>query len=204
MDDEGKFVAPDVMIACIVRSLPSPRLVPPLNLSRDYSELGQVTEMIESRTVLGNVALKASVERADLAGTGDGRYIFLEFLPTPDCFMMIGKAIELFGHNSLSRSRDGVPDPFGAVLYRGLECPWTEKGRVMRGLAEQFGGDPDLILTDGIKLNLEGGWVLMLPDPDSPRFHVYAEAHNTEKSRGIADDYSDTVENLINLINVID
>ncbi len=45
----------------------------------------------------------------------------------------------------------------------------------MRGLAERFGADPDMILTDGVKLLLEDRWVLMLPNPDNPLFYVYAE-----------------------------
>jgi mannose-1-phosphate guanylyltransferase/phosphomannomutase len=200
VDDEGEFVPPDVMLACFVRGLTSPRLVLPLNLSRDYSELGEVRETVESRTGLGNIALKASEERADLASTGDGRYIFPEFLPAPDCFMTIGRALELFGHGRLSDFRDQIDDPFGSVVYRELECPWTEKGRVMRGLAERFGGDADVILTDGIKLDLEEGWALMLPDPDTPRFYVYAEADDIEGlegSQNLADNYADIVAALI-------
>jgi mannose-1-phosphate guanylyltransferase/phosphomannomutase len=46
----------------------------------------------------------------------------------------------------------------------------------MRGLAERFGRDPDAILAEGVLLGVDGGWVLMLPDPDSPEFYVYAES----------------------------
>jgi mannose-1-phosphate guanylyltransferase/phosphomannomutase len=197
VDDEGEFVPPDVMLACFVWGSTSPRIVLPLNLSRGYSELGEVRETVESRTGLGNIALKASEERADLASTGDGRYIFPGFLPAPDCFMTIGRALELFGRGSLSSLKAQIDDPFGSVVYRELECPWTEKGRVMRGLAERFGGDADVILTDGIKLELEDGWALMLPDPDNPRFYVYSESDDIEGSRGLADYYSDVVAALI-------
>jgi mannose-1-phosphate guanylyltransferase/phosphomannomutase len=114
--------------------------------------------------------------------------------------MTIGRALELFGHGRLSDFRDQIDDPFGSVVYRELECPWTEKGRAMRGLAERFGGDADVILTDGIKLDLEEGWALMLPDPDTPRFYVYAEADDIEGlegSQNLADNYADIVAALI-------
>lgn len=81
----------------------------------------------------------------------------------------------------------------------------------MQGLAERFGGDADAILTEGVKLNLEGGsWVLMLPDPDNPRFYVYAEADSStngstnssdkgsrDGSDGLVSEYAGLVEDII-------
>jgi mannose-1-phosphate guanylyltransferase/phosphomannomutase len=73
----------------------------------------------------------------------------------------------------------------------------------MRGLAERFGGDPDAILTDGVKLNLErGAWVLMLPDADNPLFYVYAETGGSDTvggngSEGLVSEYAELVEDLI-------
>jgi phosphomannomutase len=73
----------------------------------------------------------------------------------------------------------------------------------MRGLAEKFGGDTDAILSDGVKLSLEGGsWVLMLPDPDNPLFYVYAEVGGSANSfkngsEGLVSEYAELVEGLI-------
>jgi mannose-1-phosphate guanylyltransferase/phosphomannomutase len=71
----------------------------------------------------------------------------------------------------------------------------------MRGLAEKFGSDEDAILTDGVKLNLDEGWVLMLPDPDNPLFYVYAEANNAGAGRDCSEslllEYAELVEDLI-------
>jgi mannose-1-phosphate guanylyltransferase/phosphomannomutase len=79
-----------------------------------------------------------------------------------------------------------------------LECPWSAKGRVMRGLAEKFGRDPDAVLAEGVLLGVDGGWVLMLPDPDSPVFYVYAEAENGgEDPEEIVEEYVDLVKSLI-------
>jgi hypothetical protein len=87
----------------------------------------------------------------------------------------------------------------GKMLARErIECPWAAKGRVMRGLAEKFGGDPDAILAEGVLLNVEDGWVLMLPDPDSPMFYVYAESAEDDGSPAqILEEYVDLVKALI-------
>ena len=69
----------------------------------------------------------------------------------------------------------------------------------MRGLAERFGGDPDAILTEGVRLSVEGGWVLMLPDPDNPVFYVYAEPENGDEAghRELMGEYVELVRSLI-------
>ena len=208
VDDRGEFVPPDVMLACLLSRTRPGKVVLPINLSRGYEELVRENggALVQSRTGLGNVAIKAAEVGADVAGLADGHYVFPEFLPAPDCFMTLARALELFrdGPSSepLSVTRGRFGEPFGAVRRRRLECPWGAKGRVMRGLAALFGGDADAILTDGVRLNLEGGsWVLMLPDPDNPLFYVYAEADghatNSSSSNGSANGTRDGSEGLV-------
>jgi mannose-1-phosphate guanylyltransferase / phosphomannomutase len=201
VDDRGEFVPPDVMLACLMDRLHPQKVVLPINLSQAYARLieegGGTVEM--SRTGLDNVAIRAARSRAALAGLADGRYIFPAFLPAPDCFMTLARALEAFRDEPLSESRAKFGESFGNVARERLECPWSAKGRVMRGLAERFGGDPDAILTDGVRLNVEGGWVLMLPDPDNPIFYVYAEPDGTDGARPkeLMGEYVELVRSLI-------
>src|SRR5215207_6476670 len=200
VDDEGEWVPPDVMLACLIDQMHPQTAVLPINLSRGYERLveqgqGKV-EM--SRTGLSNVAIRAAGIGADLASLADGRYIFPAFLPAPDCFMTLASALEVFNEIPLSGVRRKFGDTFDHVHREQIECPWSAKGRVMRGLAEKFGGDPDAILAEGVLLNLEGGWVLMLPDPDSPMFYVYAESLDGEGNPPqMMEEYVDLVKSLI-------
>src|ERR671916_350527 len=161
VDDEGEWVPTDVMLACLIDQMLPQRVVLPINLSRGYEKLvekgnGKV-EM--SRTGLSNVAIRAASIGADLASLADGRYIFPAFLPAPDCFMTLASALEVFRETPLSGVRWKVGDSFDHVEREHIECPWSAKGRVMRGLAERFGGDPDAILAEGVLLNVDDGWV---------------------------------------------
>jgi mannose-1-phosphate guanylyltransferase/phosphomannomutase len=228
VDDKGDYVPPDVMLACMLSRMSPQKVVLPINLSRGYEaileENGGALEA--SRTGLGNVAIKAAEVRADVAGLADGHYVFPDFLPAPDCFLTLARALELFREGretpqseplSVVHARFG--ETFGAVERRRLDCPWGAKGRVMRGLAERFGAEADAILTDGVKLNLEGdAWVLMLPDPDNPLFYVYAEGSveanepaksatnssdvgsypcDSDRSEALVSDYARLVEEII-------
>ena len=201
VDDRGEFVPPDIMLACLVDQAQPSKAVLPINLSDRYRDLieSHGGTLVESRTGLGNVVLKGAEIRADLAGTLDGNFIFPNFLPAPDCFVTLARTLELFKETPLSQARERFGDSFGSVVQERLECPWSAKGRVMRGLAERFGGDPDVILTDGVKLNLDDGWVLMLPDPDNPVFYVYAETDdsNSTEPTDVLQDYAGLVKTLI-------
>ena len=151
-----------------------------------------------SRTSLDNFAIKAASVGPDLASLADGRYILPAFLPSPNCFMTIAGAFKVFRETPLSGVRKEFGDSFGNVFRERLECPWSAKGRVMRGLAERFGQDADAILVEGVLLTVEGGWVLMLPDPNSPVFHVYAEAEEGEGGpEEIVEEYAQLVKTLI-------
>ena len=53
----------------------------------------------------------------------------------------------------------------------------------MRVLNERF-ADRDVDLLDGIKVFDERGWVQVLPDPDEPLIHIYAEGVDERGARG--------------------
>jgi mannose-1-phosphate guanylyltransferase/phosphomannomutase len=57
----------------------------------------------------------------------------------------------------------------------------------MRILNERH-ADGDVDVRDGIKIFDERGWVQVLPDPDEPLIHVYAEGESTEASRALEEE----------------
>jgi mannose-1-phosphate guanylyltransferase/phosphomannomutase len=66
------------------------------------------------------------------------------------------------------------------------------KGLVMRVLTERLKGR-DLDLLDGIKVYDERGWAQVLPDPDEPVLHIYAEGRTSDES----DELESELENLV-------
>ena len=69
--------------------------------------------------------------------------------------------------------------PVSTLVHRQLPCPWAQKGLVMRVLTERLKGR-DLDLLDGIKVTDRRGWAQVLPDPDEPLVHIYAEGRDEQ------------------------
>jgi mannose-1-phosphate guanylyltransferase / phosphomannomutase len=86
--------------------------------------------------------------------------------------------------------------PAPTLIHRRLACPWAKKGLVMRVLNERLAGR-DVDLTDGIKLTGAGGWSLVLPDPDEPLVHLYAEGETTEISEELEREVRELVEEIM-------
>jgi mannose-1-phosphate guanylyltransferase / phosphomannomutase len=63
----------------------------------------------------------------------------------------------------------------------------------MRVLTERL-KDRDVDLSDGIKVYDERGWAQVLPDPDEPIVHVYAEGEDEETSGELEVELRELVE----------
>jgi mannose-1-phosphate guanylyltransferase/phosphomannomutase len=71
-----------------------------------------------------------------------------------------------------------------------VETPFEQKGLVMRTLMEQLAeDDSELVLVDGIKVLSATGWVLVVPDPEEPTTHVWAEGADRADSERLSADY---------------
>jgi mannose-1-phosphate guanylyltransferase/phosphomannomutase len=79
--------------------------------------------------------------------------------------------------------------PHVHLSHETVSTPWERKGAVMRELLEA--ADPaSLLLVDGVKVNGPGGWALVLPDPEEPLTHVWAEAGTDVEARQLAQEYT--------------
>jgi phosphomannomutase len=66
----------------------------------------------------------------------------------------------------------------------------------MRLLDQRYKDQRDEMI-DGIKILLnEREWVLVLPDPDFPKFHIYTEAPSKSEAQGLADHYVEIIQEL--------
>jgi mannose-1-phosphate guanylyltransferase/phosphomannomutase len=108
----------------------------------------------------------------------------------------LAKLLELLApvRRPLSELVAELPD--STLVHRQLACPWAKKGLVMRLLNERLAGQ-DVDLTDGIKLLGEKGWTQVLPDPDEPLLHLYAEGESVAASQQLELELRELVEEIV-------
>lgn len=83
--------------------------------------------------------------------------------------------------------------PFFVMSKRRVDCPWQDKGRVMRFLLEEAEGSK-VELIDGIKVFHDGGWTLALPDGEEPCVLVYAHSLHPQRAEELAYAYARKIE----------
>jgi len=52
-------------------------------------------------------------------------------------------------------------------------------------------------LTDGVKVFVEGGWVLVVPDADRPEYHIIASTLDPVRSDSLVEEYSALVRSVV-------
>ncbi|MGH3131901.1 MAG: mannose-1-phosphate guanyltransferase, partial [Gaiellaceae bacterium] len=142
---------------------------------------GSGLEVVRTPASLADLTRAAAEDGVVFAGAVGGGYVFPEFLPAYDAVSSLCHLLELLAPVDRPLSQLVSELPHSTLIHRQLACPWALKGLVMRVLNERFAGR-DVDLLDGIKVYEERGWIQVLPDPDEPLVHLYAEGESEEAS----------------------
>jgi mannose-1-phosphate guanylyltransferase/phosphomannomutase len=124
------------------------------------------------------------------AADQDGGFIFPDFLPSFDGAAALVNLIALLGRSGESLAQVVARVPDLPIMRTEVETPFEQKGLVMRTLMEQLAEeDSELVLIDGIKVLSPTGWVLVVPDPEEPTTHVWAEGADLADSERLSSGY---------------
>jgi mannose-1-phosphate guanylyltransferase/phosphomannomutase len=187
IDEAGREVPPEQALLLYLRLIGANgyrgRVAVPINTTSQIEGLiGDQLELVRTGASLPDLTRVSSEEGVVFAGAVGGGYAFPGFLPAYDAMASLCKLLELLATQeprSISELTRELPRP--TLIHRQIACSWALKGTVMRVLNERF-AEADVDLRDGIKVFDERGWVQVLPDPDEPLVHLYAEGATTEGS----------------------
>ncbi|HET7567154.1 MAG TPA: sugar phosphate nucleotidyltransferase [Gaiellaceae bacterium] len=201
IDEQAREVPVEQALLLFLRLLGSDgrrgKLAFPVTVTSQVDRLveGSGLEVVRTPASLPELTKAASQDGFVFAGAVGGGYVFPEFLPAYDAVASLAKLLELLAavDRPVSELVGELPEP--TLVHQQLPCPWALKGLVMRVLNERLAGR-DLDLTDGIKLYDERGWTQVLPDPDEPLIHLYAEGETRESSEALATELRGLVEEI--------
>jgi mannose-1-phosphate guanylyltransferase / phosphomannomutase len=152
--------------------------------------------IVRTRATLAALMYTAAENRDMLLlGDGAGNYIFPSFYPVADGLFAIVKIMELLTLYGKRLSQVIHELPRYYMHQTRVPCRWEHKGKVMRILNQQY-QERRLDQVDGVKIDLGDEWVLILPDPDGPFFHIIAEGSSDAQARVLAEKYGGLVTGL--------
>jgi mannose-1-phosphate guanylyltransferase/phosphomannomutase len=202
VDETGRDIGVEQTLLLFLRLLAdsgrSGRVAVPITVTQQVEAVVEGSGLTVERTQASLAALTAAAAEEGIvfAGAVGGGYVFPEFTPAYDAVATLCRLLELLSRAERPLSELVADLPRSTRVHRQLACPWGKKGLVMRVLNERLQGR-DVDLLDGIKLYSEHGWSLVLPDPDEPLIHLYAEGETPEDSETLAGELETMVEEIM-------
>jgi mannose-1-phosphate guanylyltransferase/phosphomannomutase len=202
VDERGRDVPVEQTLLLFLRLIAdrgtSGKLAFPITVTSEVERLldGSDLEVVRTPASLAELTQVATSDGVIFAGAVGGGYVFPEFLPAYDATASLCKLLELLAPVRRPLSELVGELPTSTLIHRQVQCPWAQKGLVMRVLNERMQGR-EVDLLDGIKIFDERGWVQVLPDPDEPLVHIYAEGETPQVSAELEQELRDLVEEIM-------
>lgn len=197
-DSEGMLTLLHLVLAHARQSGNSPRVALPVAIGREVQAICEEAgaTLLWAKMSAAHVMEVASQPGVDFGASMEGGYIFPSFLPAYDAVATLVHGLALLAVTGIQLSRVVASLPKVRIAHETVTTPWDDKGLVMRTILEQAAGHQTL-LVDGVKVAYDDGWALVLPDPDEPVTHVWAEGATDGEARARAQDYTRRIRSLI-------
>ena len=201
VDEAGSLLAHDEAFAVLAQLALTGKpgmVLGPASSSLAFSMIADQyrSRFVPTKLTPGAVLRAAQHAEAVLASDGGGGFCWPDFAISFDAIFTIARVLEMLAKTgtSLGALRARIP----AVTHRtAVEfCPWEVKGRVMRTMMERHLRDR-VDLTDGVKVFVDDGWVLVAPDADRPEYYVIASTIDRGHADRLVEEYSALVRSVV-------
>ena len=202
VDETGQPIAAETTLLLLLRELSaqtaSGTLLVPVTETYEVEHVvnGSSSRVERTQASLHALLSAATEEGVLFAGASGGGYVFPDFLPAYDALASTGKVLEILARSPATLSELASSLPEITRVHTQAPCPWAVKGTAMRLLIEstkRLRTDH----TDGLKVFEKGGWAQLIPDPDEPVFHIYAEGRTREDSMRLEAKYRAMLEEIV-------
>ncbi len=202
IDDEGHELSRTesllALISLVAETHEGARIAVPVSVTHEAEHIAAEhgASIVWTKRSDAQLMEVASSGRVDFAVSPDGGFIWPDFLPAYDAMATLARLLDLLAHTDRSLSSIVRSLPPVHLAHETVPTPWERKGAVMRELVERP-VEYELVLVDGVKVLRPEGWALVLPDPEDPVTHVWAEAGNDQEARRLAQEYARLIRQIV-------
>jgi mannose-1-phosphate guanylyltransferase/phosphomannomutase len=202
IDDEGHVLSNDeallTLLTLVTSTTEKAHVALPVAVSREAERIAEAAGARITWTKLSTPHLMevAASGGVDLAASQEGGFIFPRFLPAYDATAAFVNVLELLARSGLRLSKIVAGLPRISIVHDSVVTPWEQKGLVMRTLVERI-KDREMVMVDGVKILHDDGWALVLPDPEEPITHIWAEADSDAEARTLSQEYARRIRQML-------
>ncbi len=165
-------------------------LVVPVAAPQAVDTLAQAGGLTVHRTRSDGYSLveAARSRQVRFVASMDDRFGFPGLHPHFDGLFSAAKIMELCARSGFSLDQAFAKLPCHTYHHLQLPCPRESKGGLMRRMSEEA-VDRKASFTDGVRIDTDHGWVLVLPDQHRPIAHIYVESVKQSDADALRDLY---------------
>ncbi len=195
VDDEGRVLSDNeallLLLELVVNANPGAKVALPVAVPSVAEQIcaSAGAEIVWTKLSAAHLMEVASSGEVSFAASQLGGFIFPGFLAAFDAVATLVHLLALLAATGDRLSKLTAAISPVHIAHEEVVTPWEQKGTVMRTAVERSKGKP-VVLVDGVKLPEPDGWTLVLPDPEEPLTHVWAEASSDAAARGRAQEHA--------------
>ena len=202
VDDRGSIIEEDKLLAFMVQLIleenPDQSIAVPVMASSLIEKIARKYNANVIRTKSTSRALMeiSRKHKVGIAGYA-GKFIFPAFHSGYDSMFSAAKIASIIAQKGLkiSEMMKEIPELYSD--HEVVPCLLGQKGTIMRVLVEEH-RNKNHDLLDGLKIFLEDGWVLILPDSSKAAIHIYADGNTREFTQKMLKTYKQKIAEIVN------
>ncbi len=202
VDDEGRVLSDNealvLLLSLVVAEHPGTTVGLPVAAPRAAERIAAEAgaKVVWTKLSATHLMEVASSGTLSFAASQLGGYIFPAFLPGFDAVATLVNLLAMLasGRRRMSKLTGELASIH--IAHEEVVTPWEQKGTVMRRAMERAKGR-STVLVDGVKIVEPDGWSLVVPDPEEPVTHVWAEAPSEAEARARSQEQAVRIRQMI-------
>ena len=196
IDHKGRILSKDKQLALnsliIMKSGIEKRLIVPHTASRVIEKMADCYKIEVVRTKNNPAAIMGGMFECEAGQEG----LLSQYMLNFDGICGMGSLIDFLVSNSVLLYDLVNELPSFHMEKNEVKCDWQHKGRVIREIIEE-NRNREIELFEGVRINDENGWVLILPDSERPVCNVYAEGMSEEYAKELAAEFTGRIKSIV-------